>query len=116
MKTPAEILRESATLFEEKNVEHGNTFENIGNHFEMLFPLGITLKTANDFNVFYNFMQAFSKLGRLASCMFNITKLKHEALTDSPRDLQCYAAMLQKVLEDRSDYGPPPVFVKEIDN
>jgi len=100
-RSPAEILRENAQLFEEKNVEHGNTFENIGFHFEKLFPDGVALKTANDFNVFYNFIQAFSKIGRLASSVFNPEKLLHESYLDSSKDLQCYAAMLQKVLEDR---------------
>ena len=113
IRRPSDIMRENAQLFDEKNVEHGNTFEEIGWHLDRMFPDGITLKGKDAFNIFYNFIQLFSKIARISSTMKNPKSIIHEKLIDSPVDAQCYAAMLQYCMEQRESSCSPEVDLKE---
>jgi len=83
----SDVLRELADLFDEKDKAYGPTYRMIGRQLKILFPGGITLKTATDFNRFFLINQALVKLHRYC----NRFETGHK---DSNEDLVVYGAML----------------------
>ena len=98
MKTPDEILRDLAKLFEEKNKEHGDSFLIVGKLLELCFPNGITLKTAQDHNKYAGLVQVMYKVKRITTSLFSQEHLKFESWLDSPHDLAVYSAMLAYIM------------------
>lgn len=91
MKTAAEFLREGAQTFEDRNKVYGNNYLNVGGAMAALFPDGVSLKTADDFNRFHIFMLGIVKVSRYAN---NWNAGGH---ADSIHDNTVYSAMLESI-------------------
>lgn len=93
-KEPAsvpEMLRAAASTYEERNKLYGDNYKNFGKVMEAMFPDGLMLAGANDWNRFGIFVQMVSKMTRYA---VNLSKGGHK---DSAHDLAVYAAMLEEL-------------------
>tara|TARA_R110000765_G_scaffold426490_1_gene542312 strand:- start:95 stop:394 length:300 start_codon:yes stop_codon:yes gene_type:complete len=87
----ADILAEMAETFRERNKVYGDNYKNVGNVMLALFPNGVSLKTAHDYNVWHLLELAIVKLTRFAN-----SNLKHE---DSIHDAAVYLAMVESIME-----------------
>lgn len=94
MKNAAEFLREGAKTFDERNAIYGNNYLNVGKALEALFPEGLALKTADDWNRIHIFMLGIVKQSRYAN---NFCKGGHP---DSSHDNTVYSAMLESIDAD----------------
>jgi len=92
-----EILREMGRTFEERNAVYGDNFRMVGRVMEVLFPEGVTLRTASDYDVWHLFELKVVKLTRFA-----ISGLTH---TDSVHDDAVYSAMIEAMLSEASKQG-----------
>lgn len=91
MKTADQFLTEAAETFKARNAVYGNNYLNVGGAMASLFPKGVTLKTADDFNRFHIFMLGVVKLSRYCN---NWEKGGH---ADSMHDNTVYSAMLESI-------------------
>jgi hypothetical protein len=90
-KTVPEILREKAELFEEKGKQYGHSYLQYGEVMKALFPGGLpAIKSQRDWNMFGIYSMMVHKMLRLANMNFEST--------DSIKDLQVYAAMLEEIV------------------
>ena len=87
---PDQILKDMAKMFKERQKVYGDNWLMIGHVLEQMFPNGLVLNTADDFNRFHLFLMAQVKLTRLAN-----TKINHQ---DSARDAGVYSAMLESLI------------------
>lgn len=78
-------------LYEERNKLYGDNYKKFGNVMSAMFPEGMTLRGADDFNRIGLFVQVVSKIGRYAE---QFDKDGHE---DSLDDLAVYSQMLAEV-------------------
>lgn len=92
---PADILASAAETFRERNQTYGENYRNIGPVLATMFPAGVTLKTAEDFQRFHYAVLLVVKLTRWAS-----SGLTH---IDSIHDAAVYAAMAQEATEDETN-------------
>jgi hypothetical protein len=88
-KTAADILAEMADTFRERNAVYKDNAAKVGEVMAVLFPDGVTLKTAADHKFYHLFELLIVKLTR-----FTNSGLKHE---DSVHDLTVYGAMLEAI-------------------
>lgn len=86
-----ERLRAAANTYEERNKLYGDNYKNFGKVMEAMFPNGLVLAGANDWNRFGIFVQMVSKMTRYA---INLSKGGHK---DSAHDLAVYSAMLEEL-------------------
>ena len=91
MKTPAEIMRESADIQESRDAEYGSAYKRHGPGIAPLFPDGVLLVTELDHTRFAILTLVFGKLTRYAA---NFANGGHE---DSLSDMIAYTAMLQEM-------------------
>lgn len=103
MKTADEFLSGGAEIFKQRNSVYGNNYLNVGKCFVGLFPEGVQLKTADDFNRFHIFMLAVVKLTRYAN---NWSVGGH---LDSSDDAMVYMAMLSSIDEEIKERDDQPV-------
>lgn len=98
-KRVPEMLRDTAGIFEERNKIYGDNYKRFGNIMLQLFPDGLELKTAADFNRYGIFVQIVSKVTRYAE-QFN-----NGGHADSLDDNAVYSMMLQELdgMVDTSD-------------
>lgn len=89
----ADILDAAADTYRERNKLYGDNYKHFGAACVAMFPHGLTLRTAGDWNRLGVFIQATSKLTRYAQ---NFSRGGH---IDSAHDLSVYAAMLQELTE-----------------
>lgn len=94
MKTADQFLTEAADTFKKRNAIYGNNYLNVGGALASLFPEGVTLKTADDFNRFHIFMLQVVKQSRYCN---NWDKGGHQ---DSAHDSTVYSAMLESIDEE----------------
>lgn len=87
----AEIMRNMAKTFEERNAIYGSAYKNYGIVMTGLFPDGLTLRSVDDWNRFGLLSMIVSKLNRYAS---NLVVGGH---ADSAHDMAVYAAMLEEL-------------------
>jgi len=97
MITAPEALRESAKTFEERNAIYGDNYKLHGEVMRALFPRGVTLTSASDFNRYGLVVQIVAKVSRYAQ---QFTNGGHD---DSLLDLSTYAAMLREVDSEMND-------------
>lgn len=95
--TPADTLRQAGEVYDQKNAEYGDSYKQFGHSLAAMFPNGLTLNTADDFNRFAVFTLKTVKQHRYAN---NFTKGGHE---DSLLDESVYAHMLMEL--DREARG-----------
>jgi hypothetical protein len=89
-KNAADILREGADTYLERNAVYKDNYRHIGAVMAGYFPNGITLKTPVDFIRFHLFMLMHVKLTRYTNCWGT-------GHTDSLVDNSVYSAMLEQV-------------------
>lgn len=90
-ETVPEILRAGADTYEARNAVYGDNYKRVGEVMAALFPQGLTLRTAEQFNQWHLFELMVVKMTR-----FTNSKLEH---ADSIHDLQVYAAMVQSLIK-----------------
>lgn len=91
MKKVPDMLRDAAAIYEERNKLYGDNYKRFGHMVKELFPKGLNLAGADDFNRFGILVQVISKLTRYAE---NFTRGGH---ADSLDDMAVYAMMLQEL-------------------
>jgi hypothetical protein len=87
----ADALRKLGDLYAQRNAIYGDSYHKFGELLETLFPDGLTLHGASDFNRFICYTQALGKLTRYAP---NFHKGGH---ADSLDDNSVYSQMLQQL-------------------
>jgi hypothetical protein len=87
-------LRKLADLYEERNAVYGDDYKRHGDIMTALFPDGLTLNTAMDFNRYGIFKELVTKLSRYAA------QWKQGGHFDSLNDKSVYAQMLQELDTD----------------
>lgn len=96
-KTAADLLVEMASTYYERNRVYGENWRMVGPVMAVLFPGGMTLKTADEFTEWHLFELMVVKLTRLAT-----SGLKH---VDSVHDLSVYGAMIEAFIKERQPNG-----------
>lgn len=91
MKKVPEMLRDAASIYEERNKLYGDNYKRFGSIMRELFPQGLELKTEDEFNRYCVFIQVVSKITRYAE---NFIRGGH---ADSLDDMAVYAMMLQEL-------------------
>jgi hypothetical protein len=86
--TPPEFLEDAANTFRERAKIYGNNWRTIGDMLAGLFPSGLSVKTADDWNRLHLLLLIAVKFTRYSN---NFAAGGH---ADSVRDLTVYAAML----------------------
>jgi hypothetical protein len=86
-----DMLRESAATYEERNKVYGDNYKRFGHTMLTLFPEGITLSTADDFNRFCLLLMNIHKISRYTK------SFKSGGHDDSLLDISVYATMLREV-------------------
>lgn len=98
----AEILKEAAAVYKDRNAAYGENWRKVGPLMAQLFGK-VTLETADDYNRFHILMLAIVKLTRYTQ---NWAKGGHE---DSAYDSAVYWAILQSIDgEIAREVNPPP--------
>lgn len=90
----ADILYESAEIFEERGKVYGNNYTVAGEVLSSMFSSGLFLSTVSDFERFGILIQIVGKLTRYAN------NFKDGGHVDSIQDLSVYAAILQQIDAD----------------
>lgn len=91
-KDAADILAEMATTFRERNKIYGDNYKRVGAVMEAMFPHGVQLQSAEDFNRWHLFELLVVKLTRFAN-----SGLTHQ---DSIHDASVYGAMVESLTDD----------------
>jgi hypothetical protein len=91
MQTVPDLLRKAAGIYEERNKIYGNNYKRFGEIMQCIFPNGLELKNADDFNRIGIFVQIVSKVTRYGE---NFVCGGHP---DSLDDASVYAMMLQEL-------------------
>lgn len=92
MASVPDLLEAMAQTYRERNAVYGDNFKNVGNVMTALFPNGLELKTADDFNRWHLFELVIVKLTRFAN-----SGLTH---IDSIHDAAVYTAMVESLTTD----------------
>jgi hypothetical protein len=90
---PDEFLVEAAKLYLEKNEEYGSAYKQMGPIYTSMFPNGVHLNSAADFERFCMLVGVVSKIYRYGK---RFLEGGHE---DSLQDLAVYASMLAELDE-----------------
>lgn len=90
-KSVPDMLRDNAGIYEQRNQLYGDNYKRFGKIMAILFPNGIDLQNADDFNRFGIFVQVVSKITRYAE---NFSRGGHD---DSLDDNAVYSMMLKEL-------------------
>ncbi len=90
-KNAGDNLQDAANIYKERNKIYGDNYKVVGEVMKQLFPNGVELKTAQDFNRWHLLELLVVKLTRYCN---NWKEGGHE---DSIVDLGVYAFMVQEV-------------------
>ena len=88
--SPYTCLMEAASTFRERGQVYGDAYRKFGNIMMALFPDGITIKNADDWNRYSLLHMEVAKLARYCQ-NFSVGHI------DSQHDLCVYAAMLESL-------------------
>jgi len=86
-----ELLYNAARIYEERNKMYGDNYKRFGYILQQMFPKGLRLNSAEEFNRFGVFVQIMAKCTRYAE---NFVNGGHP---DSLDDTAVYAMMLQEL-------------------
>lgn len=89
--TVPDILRSGAATYEARNAVYGDNYKHFGTAMAGMFPAGLSVRSAEEWNRLGLLIQCASKLTRYAG---QFTVGGH---ADSAHDLSVYAAMLQEM-------------------
>lgn len=93
-KEASDILEEMADTFRERNKIYGDNYKRVGAVMAAMFPDGVVLRTAEDFNRWHLFELQIVKLTRFAN-----SGLVHK---DSIHDEAVYAAMVESLIDENT--------------
>lgn len=88
--TVPDALAALGAIYRERNKKYGNNYMHFGTTMAGIFPNGVTLKTAEDFNRFCIFIQVVSKFTRYGQTF------AEGGHADSLDDTSVYAQMLRE--------------------
>ncbi len=86
-----DILREAATIYEQRNKVYGDNYLRVGKVMEAHFPDGLFVRTADDWNRLHLFLSGVVKDTRY------VTNWNIGGHADSSRDSAVYSAMLEEI-------------------
>lgn len=89
-KSVPQALGDLGALFEERNALYKDNYKNFGKTLLGLFPNGVTLKSAEEFNRFALFLQIMHKQSRYAQSILS------GGHSDSLDDISVYSQMLRE--------------------
>lgn len=92
-KDAADILQEMADTYRERNKVYGDNYKRVGEVMMALFPQGVKVESAHEFNVWHLFELMIVKLTR-----FSNSELSH---LDSIHDCAVYAAMVESLVRQK---------------
>lgn len=94
MKNPADLLREKAELFEEKDKEYGAGYKQYGKVMKEIFPYGVMIEMEDE--------DTWNKMGIFNMIVHKVLRIANTGFgsMDSVRDLQVYGAMLEELMLD----------------
>jgi hypothetical protein len=90
VKSVSQAIHDLARIHEDRRSLYGEDFLHVGEVMLGLFPRGLTLRTAVDFNRFVLLVHQVTKVSRYAQCM-----ARGQGHQDSLDDLSIYAQLLQ---------------------
>lgn len=93
-KSAADILESAAKTYRERNEGYKDNAVMVGALMQVMFPHGVTLRTADDHHAYHLFELMIVKLTRFVK-----SNLKH---VDSIHDLSVYAAMVEALAESHA--------------
>lgn len=93
-KDAAIILDEMADTYRVRNKVYGDNYKRVGEVMAAMFPNGVVLRTAEDFNRWHLFELKIVKMTRFAN-----SGLTHE---DSIHDDAVYSAMVQSLINEET--------------
>ena len=93
-KRAPDYLDDAAAVYRQRNKVYGDNYRKFGHMMLAMYPDGLTLKTADDFNRLGVFVQCLAKVSRYAET------LPQGGHPDSALDLATYAAMLRELTRD----------------
>ena len=93
-KDASVILDDMSDTFRERNKVYGDNYKMVGEAMVALFPNGVVLRTAEDFNRWHLFELKIVKLTRFA-----VSGLTHK---DSIHDDAVYAAMVESLIDENT--------------
>jgi hypothetical protein len=100
-QTVPEMLKQLAEIYSERNKMYGNNYKEFGEWAAKLFPNGLLLVSADDWNRFGVMIQIMSKFSRYAQNFQNVLKKEQmKTMIDSIDDLAVYTMMLQELDAD----------------
>lgn len=106
MRTIAEDMKEAVDVLIRKDKDYGNAKEVGGRIFELLFPDGITMKTAQEFNEHSTLIHIISKLVRYCNLRRGGERVNFESINDTLLDLGNYAFMLKNMVGASAKENP----------
>lgn len=95
-KRAPEILEEGAATYRQRNAIYGDNYLKFGHVMAAMFPEGLVMRGADEFNKLGVFIQVLSKVTRYAE------QLEKGGHYDSALDLCVYAAMLAELTKEQS--------------
>jgi len=84
-------LEEAVEIYKARNAVYGNNYELVGETMKGLFPNGLTLTTAHDWNRLHIFLLIVVKLSRY------VVNWNNGGHADSMDDIIVYAALLGEI-------------------
>lgn len=93
-ETVSESMTNAAELFFRKNKDYGDSYKRTGEIMTMIYPNGINLKTAEDFNQYNVLTIMIGKIVRYTNTKGSDV-INHESVKDTLTDLGVYAFMLK---------------------
>ena len=94
VKSVPNRLRDLGKIYEERNALYGDSYKEFGKLMAAMFPAGISLKTAEQFNRFSLFLHIVDKVRRYGGG--NMLRCHPDSLDD----LSVYAQMLSETDEE----------------
>jgi NADH dehydrogenase/NADH:ubiquinone oxidoreductase subunit G len=89
------VLAEMSKTFKERNAVYKDNYKKVGQVMSVLFPDGVQLNTAADFDKWHLFELMIVKLTRFVNADLN-----HK---DSIHDIAVYSAMIEAILENENE-------------
>ena len=93
----SDALANLGEIYRERNETYGDSYHKFGEVLEVLFPNGLTLNNASDFNRFICFFSAMGKLVRYSNSFDTGGHI------DSLDDASVYCQMLQQLDWERKN-------------
>jgi hypothetical protein len=90
-KNAREKLEEAVEIYKQRSVVYGNNYELVGETMKGLFPDGLTLTTAHDWDRLHIFLLIIVKLTRY------VKNWKEGGHADSMEDIIVYAALMGEI-------------------